>query len=194
MNAYFICVIVRFQMWCVYAQSLDDQTQKYFWVFYLFCKCLCLSLVFWKFFQKTKSVLLKNSFVSIFSSASQVRFLTTKLRKCGSEFSILLKFYTESLTTPSWVIREIWLPAKFALCKWGFSRVTLESYASHYPVKWRKFNFYRAHSDSFSNVLFCPPRASLSPNHNFLSKLNQNFLDFISKTSLRYFFLTLFVF
>jgi len=30
MNAYFICVIVRVQMWFMYAQLLDDQTQKDF--------------------------------------------------------------------------------------------------------------------------------------------------------------------
>ena len=30
MNAYYICVIVRVQMWCVYSQLLDDQTKKDF--------------------------------------------------------------------------------------------------------------------------------------------------------------------
>ena len=28
MNAYFICVIVHVQMWFMYTQLLDDQTQK----------------------------------------------------------------------------------------------------------------------------------------------------------------------
>ena len=30
MNVYFICVIVCVQMWYVYTQSLDDQTQFFF--------------------------------------------------------------------------------------------------------------------------------------------------------------------
>ena len=42
--------------------------KKIFESFICFWKCFCLSLVFWKFFPKAKSVLLKNSFVSIFAS------------------------------------------------------------------------------------------------------------------------------
>ena len=53
--------------------------------------------------------------------------------------------------------------------------------------------FKEAHSDSFSNILFCLPRVSLNPKHSFHSNLNQNSMDFIPKTSLRY-VLTLFIF
>ena len=110
-------------MWCVYAQVLNDQTKKYFWVFFFFWKWFYLSLVFWKFFPKSQIIfVLKNFFVSIFASASRVRVPIPKSQKCGSEFSIPSEIYTESLTTPSWVLHEICLPTKFALCKLGFWR------------------------------------------------------------------------
>ena len=44
MNAYFICVIVRVQMWCVYAQSYMDQTKKIFDHFICIWKCFYHSL------------------------------------------------------------------------------------------------------------------------------------------------------
>ena len=44
MNAYFIYVIVRVQMGYVYTQVLDGQTQKYFWVFYMFWKAFLYSI------------------------------------------------------------------------------------------------------------------------------------------------------
>ena len=85
MNAYFICVIVCVQMWYVYTQLLDDQTQKDFWVFYLFLKVfLYITFVFEEFFQKAKLVLLKNSTRGIFVSKLQVSLLVAYLRKWGS--------------------------------------------------------------------------------------------------------------
>ena len=45
MNDYFICVIVRIQMWFVYAQLFDDQTQKYFWMFHVFLEVIFVTLV-----------------------------------------------------------------------------------------------------------------------------------------------------
>ena len=52
MNAYFICVIVRVQIWFVYAQLLDDQTQKDFLVFHVFLEVI--------FVTKVLNVFLKN--------------------------------------------------------------------------------------------------------------------------------------
>ena len=45
MNAYFIYVIVRVQMWFVCAQLLDDQTQKDFWVYHVFLEVIFVTLV-----------------------------------------------------------------------------------------------------------------------------------------------------
>ena len=50
MNAYFICVIVRVQMWCVCAQSYVDQTEKFFFFYHFICIWKCfLSLFVFKF-------------------------------------------------------------------------------------------------------------------------------------------------
>ena len=136
---------------------------------YLICfwKCFCLSLEFWKFFQKAKSVLLKNSFVSIFASASQVRFLTTRLQKCGSEFLFLSKFYTKSRDSFTGHSRDI---ASYESCPVQMrfftsnSRVPCESLScemSGFSV------FKEAHNESFSKSLFCLPYASLNPKHIF---------------------------
>ena len=87
----------------VYTQLLNDQTQKDFWVFYLFLKVfLCITFVLEEFFQKAKSVLLKNSIRGIFTSKSQVSLLAAYPQKWGSQFIILPKFYTESFATLSW--------------------------------------------------------------------------------------------
>ena len=50
MNAYFICVIVHVQMWCVCAQPYVDQTKKIFILFICFWKWF-VSLMFVKVFQ-----------------------------------------------------------------------------------------------------------------------------------------------
>ena len=164
----------------------------FFECFISFWKCFCVSLVFWKFFQKAKSFLLRNSYTSIFASVSQVRLLAPKLRKWGSEFPFLPKFYIESLATPSQVIQMA-------------SRETAPVHLRHLvtnsqvPREYLSYEmsrflvFKEAHGDSFSNILFCLPHVSLNPKHSFHSNLNQNSMDFIPKTSLRY-VLTLFIF
>ena len=50
MNAYFICVVVHVQMWCVCAQPYVDQTKKIFVLFVCFWKWFVLPL-FFKVFQ-----------------------------------------------------------------------------------------------------------------------------------------------
>ena len=62
MNIYFICVIARVQMWCVYAQLLDDQTQKDFWVFYLFLEVIFVTLVLKVFLKMSNSLCWKTVF------------------------------------------------------------------------------------------------------------------------------------
>ena len=75
---------------------------KYFIWFWM---CFCVSLVFWDFFQKSKYVLLKNSFRGIFASKSQEklsRSLTAKMRKLIFISSkILHRDFRNSLTTTS---------------------------------------------------------------------------------------------
>ena len=46
MNAYFICMIVHVQMWCVCAQSYMDQTKKIFDHFICIWKCFSSLFVF----------------------------------------------------------------------------------------------------------------------------------------------------
>ena len=74
MNAYFICVIVPVQMWYVYTQLLDDQTQKDFWVFYMFLKVFLCILCVQSFFQIVHFIFCwkKNYFKGIFVIKSQV--------------------------------------------------------------------------------------------------------------------------
>ena len=50
MNAYFICVVVHVQMWCVCAQPYVDQTKKIFVLFVCFWKWF-VSPMFFKVFQ-----------------------------------------------------------------------------------------------------------------------------------------------
>jgi len=52
MNAYFIYVIIRVQIWFMYAQLLDDQTQKDVWVFHVFLEVIFVTLVLKSFFSK----------------------------------------------------------------------------------------------------------------------------------------------
>ena len=60
MNIYFICVIVCVQMWCMYAQLLNDQTQKDFWVFYLFLEVIFCHFGLESFSHFVKFFVLKN--------------------------------------------------------------------------------------------------------------------------------------
>ena len=50
MNAYFICVIIHIQMWCVCAQPYVDQTKNIFILFVCFWK-LFVSPMFFKVFK-----------------------------------------------------------------------------------------------------------------------------------------------
>ena len=50
MNAYFICVIIHVQMWCLCAQPYVDQTKKNFVLFVCFWKWF-VSPMFFKVFQ-----------------------------------------------------------------------------------------------------------------------------------------------
>ena len=73
--------------------------KKIFKCFICFWKCFCVSLLFWKFFQKTKfcfveELLKKHFWEYVASKVSHT--LVVKMRK---QISFLPKFYTESFTT-----------------------------------------------------------------------------------------------
>ena len=140
--------------------------------FISFWKCFCVSLVFWKFFQKAKSVLLRNSYTSIFASVSRVRLLAPKLQKWGSEFPFLPKFYIESLATTSQVIHKKWLPAKLHLCIWGISWETRKSLASTYPAKWAVFQFLNRHTVTVFQTFYFSSLVSLSIQNTLFTQIS----------------------
>ena len=85
----------------VYAQVLADQTQKYFWVFYMFLK-LILYFRDFSFFSKCIFVFFfKNWFRGLFTRSSP---LIASREMCLREIS-KSHFHTESLTTTSRVLR-----------------------------------------------------------------------------------------
>ena len=116
--------------------------KKIFEFFICFWKCFCVLLVFWKFFQKAKSILLKNSSRSIFVSMSRVRYLAPQSWKWGSLFSFLLKFYTECFMSSS---QET---ASHETCPvlWGILRVTRKYFVGSYLAKWVDFQFLKGHT------------------------------------------------
>ena len=98
MNAYFICVIVHVQMWCVYLIACRSNP-NFFWVFYMFFKVfLCfrvLSFVQIEFFM----FFIKNSFKGIFARSSWVS--SSRENGLGKEWKhqILDKNFCDCLTT-----------------------------------------------------------------------------------------------
>ena len=108
MNAYFICVIVRVQMWFMYTQLLDDQTQKDFWVVYLFLKVfLCITCVL-KVFPKIQICFVKKHIQKHFCEyvASKLsRTLVAKIRKqIFISSKVLHREFHDSLARSSWEI------------------------------------------------------------------------------------------
>ena len=68
MNAYFICVILHVQMWCVYSIACQSNPKR-FWVFYMFLKVFFCFCVFRVCVQNVYFLFLsKNSFWGIFES------------------------------------------------------------------------------------------------------------------------------
>ena len=154
--------------------------KKIFKCFICFWKCLGVSLMFWKFFQKAKSVLLKNSCISIFASKVS-RTQVAKMRKWISISSKIL--HRESLNSLASHSREM---ASCESCPVHLRRFARNSQVprDYLSRKMSGFSVFKeAHNDSFSKTLFCLPRVSLNPKHPFHSNLNQNSLDFIPKTS-----------
>ena len=80
--------------------------KKIFEYFICFWKCFSISFLCWKFFQKAKFVLLKNSFRGIFESKSREKLshnLTAKIRKLIFISSkILHREFHDFLMTASW--------------------------------------------------------------------------------------------
>ena len=93
----------------VYAQVLADQTQKDFWVFYMFLKVFlyfrtfsfCSKCIFVFFF--------KNWFKGCFARSSRLR---ASCEMCLKEIK-KSRFHTKSLATASWVFRNEILLVKY---------------------------------------------------------------------------------
>ena len=153
--------------------------------FICFWKCFCVPLVFWDFFQKAKSILLKNSSSGIFASKSQKKLscsLTTKMRKLISISSkILHREFPDSLASASWetTSREtcpVHLRHSTSILRVLHEKLSREM--SGFSV------FKRTKSDRFSKISFCLLHASFNPKHISHSNLNQNSKDFNSKSYL----------
>ena len=72
MNAYFICVIVRVQIWCVYSIACRSNPKRIFEYFICFWKCF-YAFVFWVFVHISYFMFfIKNSFRGIFARNSRV--------------------------------------------------------------------------------------------------------------------------
>ena len=97
MNAYFICMIIHVQMWCVCAQLYMDQTKKIFDHFICIWKC--------------------------FSSLSVSRFCTYFAFQCF-KLVFVLKNRGQSL---SWVVRNLAASHKVKKCIFGHQVVSFAS-------------------------------------------------------------------
>ena len=186
MNAYFICVIVLVQMWYI-INCMMIRPKKIFEYFICFWKFFSVSLLRWKFFQKAKFVLLKNSFKGIFASKSREKLshnLTVKMRKLIFISSkILHREFSDSLIAAS---REIASRETYLMHSRHFTSIpqVLREKLSREMSGFLVFKW--ANSDNFSKTFFCLLRASLNPKHIFHSNLNQNLEDFDFNTYLRY--------
>ena len=86
----------------VYAQLLVDQTQKYFWVFYMFLKLILYFRVF-SFLSKCMFVFFsKNWFRGSFARSSHLR---ASREMCLREIK-KSHFHTESFAIASWVFHD----------------------------------------------------------------------------------------
>ena len=98
----------------VYAQLLVDQTQKYFWVFYMFFKVFlcfpalsfCLKCIFFFFFV----LFFKNLFRGIFMRSLR---LSTSCKKSLRQKLENTKFQTETLATKSFLRKDLYFICVF---------------------------------------------------------------------------------
>ena len=96
--------IVRVQMWYVYIQLLDDQTQKDFLVIYMFLKVFLYSIYVLIVFPKNPICLLKNSFRGIFMSKNFSQPILENEEAIFSSSQFLHREFHDYLTTLSWEV------------------------------------------------------------------------------------------
>ena len=72
MNAYFICVIVHVQMWCIYSITRRSSPKRFLSILYVF-ESVFYAFVFWVFVHIAFFMFfIKNSFRGIFARSSRV--------------------------------------------------------------------------------------------------------------------------
>ena len=162
--------------------------KKIFKCFICFWKCLGVSLMFWKFFQKAKSVLLKNSYISI--SASKVsRTQVVKMRKWISISSKIL--HRESLNSLASHSREM---ASCKSCPVHLRHFARNSQVPHnyLSCKMSGFSVFKeAHNDSFSKLYFAF-LVSLSTQNTIFTQISTK-THWISSLRLLRYVLTIFI-
>ena len=171
----------------VYAQLLADQTQKYFWVFYMFLKVIlyfhalnfCSKCIFVLFF--------KNLSRGIFARSSRLRASTKRVQGKSKNLifiQIVLRVFHDQALLAKWFLGKNWKNTSFI--QRCFSRLSN-------PRKTRVFSFIRLMWQFFKTLYF-PRTASLNP--NFFSLKTPSYLSlFSAKSTSRYVFLNiLFIF
>ena len=159
MNAYFICMIVRVQMWCVYSITCWLNLKRFlsyifFKVFLYFCVFrVCVQNVYFLFLSK-------NSFKGIFASKSQV---SSSHKNEDDKNKKTLQF----IQRVSWLSRKKQLPVKTNEC---FNGIFAGNFARSLPAKSTFLQFLKANSNSFSNICILPPPGLSQPKTHFLSK------------------------
>ena len=72
MNAYFICVIIHVQMWCVYSIACRSNPKRFLSIFYVFESVFTLSCFEFLFKLHFFMFFIKNFFKGIFAKSSQL--------------------------------------------------------------------------------------------------------------------------
>ena len=161
----------------VYTQVLIDQTQKDFWVFYMFLKVFLCFCVFKVFVHIAYFLFLLKTLSETFSRESRELALPAKMRmaKIGKHWILDRNFH-------DYFVRKIY-PWNSLHASVAFSRVISRE---AYPQKLRVFSFKRQTMKIFQTYLFCLLRVSLNPKLFFSQKPNKISSLITSKTSLRY--------
>ena len=156
-------------------------------MFYLFLKVfLCITCIL-KVFSKSQicfvEKLLQKHFHEYITSKVS-RTLVAKIRKQIFISSKILhrKFYDS-------LISVLWETTSHETCPVHLRHFasTSQELREKLSREMSRFSVFKGvHSGSFSKVYFCLLRTSLNLKHHFHANLNQNSLDFISKSSLRY--------
>ena len=165
MNVYYICVIARVQMWCVYSQLLDDQTKKDFSVFHVFLEEIFVTLVLKMFPKMSIFHCCKTLSLAISLLVPQVA-TSHEIFKKFQFLKILDREFLESLVTQTWIVR--FCPLQLHILRLGLWLAR----------KMQKRQFLKGLKCQFSkSMCFCTPRLPHTKTHIFL-KTHPNFLGF----------------